>query len=306
MQFQLPLIYAPDIQLAVLSLEGRTNTDNATVQGHLYGLDDDSWADAGNVTWNTAPNLAQGVPAGNLIGDRFITEQGDSAHLQGQVVFTRDDYRNRIFNVTEFLQEQSDSTASFMISQDPRWDIAIPSLATGDTQVDGLDIQSSETGSGPQLRLVRLQDTDGDGISDQAEAETFGTDPTIADADEDRLNDAEELLLYQTDPSISDTDGDGCLDGCEIIAGTDPHDPRSKLEISSLEFVSAAAVELQWDSVAERVYRLYRSANLEPGSWGNPIATQAGTGQVLSFIDNNLQGSTRYFYRVEVERVVAP
>ena len=177
MQFQLPLIYGPDIQLAVLSLEGRTNTANATVQGHLYGLDDDSWADAGNVTWNTAPNLAQGVSAGNLIGDRFITEQGDSAHLQGQVVFTRDDYRNRIFNVTEFLQEQSDSTASFMISQDPRWDIALPSLATGDTQVDGLDIQSSETGAGPQLRLVRLQDTDGDGISDQAEAETFGDRP---------------------------------------------------------------------------------------------------------------------------------
>ena len=305
MQFKLPLVYPPDIQLAVLTVEGRTNTDDATVQGHLYGLDDDSWAEEQDVTWNTAPNLAQGVSAGNLIANRFITEQGDSAHIQGQVVFTRDDYRERMYNVTEFLQAQSDFTASFMISQDPRWDIDIPSLDSGDTQVDGIDILSSEGGSnsspGPRLRLVRLLDSDDDGISDQAEVETFGSNPNVADADGDNLNDGEELLLHQTNPALADSDSDGSDDSDEVVAGTDPNDSASKFEISSIQVLSDGSVELRWSSVGERVYRVYRSETLEEDSWGEPIGIENGDGNVQSFIDNDLDSRASFFYRLEVE-----
>jgi len=275
------------------------------VQGHLYGLDDDSWAEESEVTWNTAPNLAQGVSAGNLIANRFIAEQGDSAHIQGQVVFTRDDYRNRMFDVTEFLQAQSDFTASFMISQDPRWDIEIPSLESGDTQVDGIDILSSEGGSGsspgPQLRLVRLPDSDGDGISDQAELETFGSNPNLADADGDNLNDGEELLLYLTNPSSADSDSDGSNDSDEVVAGTDPNDSSSRFEISSIQVFSNDSVELQWNSVDERVYRVYRSETLEADSWGEPIGVENGDGSVQSFIDSDLSDGVSFFYRLEVE-----
>ena len=268
----------------------------------LYGLDDDSWAEEQDVTWNTAPNLAQGVSAGNLIANRFITEQGDSAHIQGQVVFTRDDYRERMYNVTEFLQAQSDFTASFMISQDPRWDIDIPSLDSGDTQVDGIDILSSESSStGPRLRLVRLLDSDDDGISDQAEVETFGSNPNVADADGDNLNDGEELLLHQTNPALADSDSDGSDDSDEVVAGTDPNDSTSKFEISSIQILSDGSVELQWSSVDERVYRVYRSETLEEGSWGEPIGIENGDGNVQSFIDNDLDSRASFFYRLEVK-----
>ena len=98
----------------------------------------------------------------------------------------------------------------------------IPSLESGDTQVDGIDILSSEGGSGsspgPQLRLVRLPDSDGDGISDQAELETFGSNPNLADADGDNLNDGEELLLYLTNSSSADSDSDGSNDSDEVVA----------------------------------------------------------------------------------------
>jgi len=168
-QFDLPTIYPPDIQLAVITMEGRTvNAANGEpVQCHLYGMDDDSWAEGGNVTWDTAPNLSQDTPAGNLIANRYIEDQGNSLHLQGQLLFDRDNYRERFMNVTDFVKQQSDLTASFLISQDPRWDFTLPALAdlaffdrdtpyprTGDTQAGGIDIESSEGGSGPQLRLV--------------------------------------------------------------------------------------------------------------------------------------------------------
>ncbi len=64
-------------------------------------------------------------------------------------------------------------------------------------------------------------DTDGDGLTDDEEAE-LGTDPEVADTDGDGLDDGAEVNDYGTDPTTDDTDGDGLTDGDEIDAGTDP------------------------------------------------------------------------------------
>ncbi|MGC6516141.1 MAG: hypothetical protein ACON4N_16750 [Myxococcota bacterium] len=68
-------------------------------------------------------------------------------------------------------------------------------------------------------------DADGDGLSDDREAE-LGTDPMAADSDDDGVMDAMELDLG-TDPLIPDTDGDRFLDGAELERGTDPLDRQS-------------------------------------------------------------------------------
>ena len=64
-------------------------------------------------------------------------------------------------------------------------------------------------------------DTDGDGLSDGAEIDTYSTDPLCADSDGDGLNDAQEILLG-TSPANPDSDGDGLLDGWEVSHSLNP------------------------------------------------------------------------------------
>ncbi len=67
-----------------------------------------------------------------------------------------------------------------------------------------------------------MVDSDGDGLSDDAEA-AIGTDPNDADSDDDGLTDGEELREYGTDPMRADSDGDGLTDGEEVLEhGSDP------------------------------------------------------------------------------------
>lgn len=302
-QFDLPAIYPPDIQLAALSVEGRTNTADASVQCHLYGLDDDSWSEQESLTWSNAPNLQQGAAAGNLISNRYITDQGDSAFIQGQFVFDRTDYRNRMINVTSFLKQQTDQKVSFLISQDPRWDVGLPDLTTGDTQVDGVEILSVEGSSteGPQLRIVRRLDTDNDGISDEAEVDVFSTDPNLADADGDNLNDGQELLLYNTDPAKADTDGDGSSDYLEVLAGTDPTDPASNLKLGITVLRADGSVEISWNSTAGLEYTVYRTTDLRPVLESDLVRTVIGLEGTTTYIDHPSSSAKKHFYRIGVK-----
>jgi hypothetical protein len=68
-------------------------------------------------------------------------------------------------------------------------------------------------------------DTDGDGLKDGEEVNTYFTDPLDFDTDDDTLPDGlevDENLGYKTDPLRNDTDGDKLLDNEEIIYGTNP------------------------------------------------------------------------------------
>ncbi len=200
LKFRLPTIYLPDVQLAVLTVSGATRQTNVPVQAHVYGLTNNAWSQT-NVTWATAPNLGSGVPAGNRIAHQFVRGLGDSAFLQGQLVFSSTNFAGQQIDVTRFIRHRPTYEASFLVAQDPRWNVALPSLAVGDTQPDGLRLLASEAGAdGPRLLLVRLRDSDGDGLSDEAELNIFGTDPHNADTDGDGISDGEEVLIWGTDP----------------------------------------------------------------------------------------------------------
>lgn len=68
-------------------------------------------------------------------------------------------------------------------------------------------------------------DTDGDGLSDEEEQQTIGSDPEAADTDGDGLADGEEVNRIGSNPTNVDTDADGITDGEEVEAGTDPMAP---------------------------------------------------------------------------------
>lgn len=65
-------------------------------------------------------------------------------------------------------------------------------------------------------------DTDGDGLSDRDERETYGSDPAKTDSDGDGEPDGKEVRVHGTDPTNPDTDGDRLLDGQEVTGSTDP------------------------------------------------------------------------------------
>jgi Bacterial TSP3 repeat len=66
------------------------------------------------------------------------------------------------------------------------------------------------------------EDQDGDGLTDGAEVNTYGTDPPKPDSDGDGLKDAAEVNTHGTNPLDSDSDDDGFADGFEVAHGTDP------------------------------------------------------------------------------------
>jgi len=66
-------------------------------------------------------------------------------------------------------------------------------------------------------------DTDGDGLSDGDEVNTYLTSPLNSDSDGDGLNDGDEVKIYGTVPHKADSDGDKLDDGSEVnIHGTNP------------------------------------------------------------------------------------
>lgn len=86
--------------------------------------------------------------------------------------------------------------------------------------------QSHKTDGKLNLRLTeeeRTRDTDGDGLSDYYETESYGTDPQKTDTDDDGLSDREELQKHFTDPKKPDSDGDGFTDSQEVANQFNPN-----------------------------------------------------------------------------------
>ncbi len=67
-------------------------------------------------------------------------------------------------------------------------------------------------------------DVDLDGLSDDQEKQ-LGTDPKKIDTDGDGVSDYDEVNTYHTNPLKVDTDGDGFSDGAELRRGYDPLGP---------------------------------------------------------------------------------
>lgn len=82
-----------------------------------------------------------------------------------------------------------------------------------DNDKDGLTKREElELGTDPEN-----PDTDGDGLQDGEEVNTYKTDPLNPDSDADNLQDGEEVNTYKTDPLNADSDKDALQDGEELI-----------------------------------------------------------------------------------------
>jgi hypothetical protein len=97
-----------------------------------------------------------------------------------------------------------------------------------------------------------------------------------------------------------DSDGDGVSDEREIVAGTNPFDASSVFRVSSIE-PTANGLEVTFNSVNGKTYRLEFSPDLSAGSWrtvGDPID---GNGHPLKLSDPKPPKEGRGFYHIAVD-----
>lgn len=120
----------------------------------------------------------------------------------------------------------SDTTRPYEVA------ITIPGGATSiNIKAQAIDLGNNST---EDLIVLNVEpDTDGDGLGDNQEIQSIGTDPDDEDTDDDNLNDGDEVDRG-TDPRVKDSDGDGINDGDEVAAQTDPLNPDTAPPVVSL------------------------------------------------------------------------
>lgn len=104
---------------------------------------------------------------------------------------------------------------------------------------DGSDIEQlvasgagSLTGGTFVYRLHKTSnDSDQDGLTDDEETDTYGTDPNNADTDSDGLSDGDEIIIHSTNPLLADSDSDGINDDYEIANSLNPNTDDAALDL---------------------------------------------------------------------------
>lgn len=131
---------------------------------------------------------------------------------------------------------------------------------------------------------VTATDTIGDGIPDAWRTAHFGGAGTTTN----------NLSCATCDP-----DKDGSDNRQELLAGTDPNNAASKLQVNSID-IHGLDVDVQFQSVNGITYRIEERTSLESGVWSIVADQVSGTGAMLQLTDPGAASLPQGFYRVDV------
>lgn len=97
----------------------------------------------------------------------------------------------------------------------------------------------------------------------------------------------------------ADADGDGANNWQEYVAGTDPTDAKSVLQVATDQAAASQTQDcvVHWPSVSGKTYLIERSSTLFSPTW-IPVSTNTGTGTDMEIHDTT--GGAVRFYRVQV------
>ena len=135
--------------------------------------------------------------------------------------------------------------------------------------------------TGGRLNLLRMVDTDRNGLPDWWEQSYFG-----------------DLLGAETN---ADTDYDGAVNLAEWIAGTNPTNAASCLRLLAPLMSATNGIVIRWPSVAGRRYRLERATNLLTGFNTVVRSNIQATPPTNSESDDSALGAHAGYYRIQVE-----
>ena len=157
-----PALSASNVQSILLNLSAATTSGNSAVQAHVYGVNSDTWTEAGATWANSTAFLLQNIPDGSDIASNVVAKQGTTTKVLGQLVVSSTLNSERMLDVTDFVKSQTDGTASFLIVQDSRWDVDVSqsALPSGDIQSAGIQI-ATEDGGATGARLIAISRTTG-------------------------------------------------------------------------------------------------------------------------------------------------
>jgi len=147
------------------------------------------------------------------------------------------------------------------------------------------------------MATVPHRDSDGDGVIDPHDGDTDGdgipdsSDGTPYDADDDGMSNLND----------TDDDNDGQSDHDEGVAGTDPLNANSLFRIDAIQVLPNGDVQLVWDGVLPRTYRIYTAGDLTlVPPWISAGSTNATS---TSPIHYTLPGpASNSFFRLDVSR----
>jgi hypothetical protein len=127
--------------------------------------------------------------------------------------------------------------------------------------------------------------------------------PLVADYNFDGLDDVFQRRYFFPFTSTNaapnaDPDHDGMVNSQEYVAGTDPTNAASLLELTSVT-EAGNGTTVTWQSVTNRHYQVMSRTNLAAGTWQNVGGVFTPTGTNSSLLDATATNGLR-FYRVQV------
>lgn len=152
----IPELSAHENGRILLEMDVASSVASTGAVAHVYGIEANIWSED-TFNWQQASAfLKSGVPAGNRIEHNVVTGHGVTARILGQLATDSAEMHRMGIDVTWFAKSRTDGMATFLIVQEHRWDVAQPSLESGDTQPAGLRIRSRENKGGVPPRLVTI------------------------------------------------------------------------------------------------------------------------------------------------------
>jgi hypothetical protein len=149
------------------------------------------------------------------------------------------------------------------------------------------------------IGLEISDDPDNDGLTNDQEA-SLGTDPQKGDSDGDGISDGDEVNTYHSNPLNPDSDNDGMRDGAEVHSGTSPTNELDRLAIIDIGTIGTAGPTIKWQSVTGKSYRVNRWTNLVEDSYTTVTNTVPAISDTNTFTDSTATNGPM-FYWIELD-----